>query len=250
MPYKNHTYIPYIELPAMFSALKSYVDPLSLKEKLINALAAMFAICILGLTLKFLPHKNFIIPLIASMGASAFLLFVVPHSPMAQPWPLIGGHLISAIVAITISHVTKNAIIASACIVGASLFAMQICNCLHPPGAATALAAMAGTFPQHIDVQLIIYMVLGNALTLLLMAYIINNLILKRRYPMVKSHHPHHEQFQQNYSENSCTLEITDIRWALGQMDGIVDVSEEDLVDIYELALEHSLNKNNNQIHL
>lgn len=229
----------------MFSTLKSYVDPLSLKEKVINALAATFAICILGLILKALPHKYFVIPLIASMGASAFLLFIVPHSPMAQPWPLLGGHLISAVVAVAISHTTNNTVIASACIVGASLLAMQIFNCLHPPGAATALAAMAGTLAQNIDVQIIVYIVLGNAMVLLLLAYLINNLLLKRRYPMLKSHHPHHEQFQQNYPMNRLIIEITDIEWALGQMDGIVDVSEEDLIDIYELALEHYFDRNN-----
>ena len=233
----------------MFSALKSYVDPLSVKEKFINALAAGFAIGILGLALTILPHKNFVIPLIASMGASAFLLFIVPHSPMAQPWPLIGGHLISAIVAVSISHMTHNAIIGSACIIAVSLFAMQLFNCLHPPGAATALAAMAGILPQTIDPQFIIYCVLGNAMVLLLMGYLINNLLLKRRYPMLKSHHPHHEQFQQNSSRYPLMIDIDDIQWALGEMDGIVDVSEEDLIDIYELAIEHRLKRKKKSAH-
>jgi len=225
----------------MFSLIKSRIDPLSLKEKLINALAATFAIFVLGCALRILPHANFVLPLLASMGASAFLLFIVPHSPMAQPWPVIGGHLVSAIVAVTISHLTDNAIIAGACIVGGSILAMQLLHCLHPPGTATALAAMAGTQLHNMEVQFIIYIVLGNAIIMLLMAYIINKLLLKRRYPMLKSHHPHHEEFQQTHSQDSLNLKIEDIQWALEQMDGIIDASEEDLIDIYELALDHAM---------
>ena len=34
--------------------------------------------------------------LFAAMGASALLLIGTPSSPMAQPWPVIGGSLLSA----------------------------------------------------------------------------------------------------------------------------------------------------------
>lgn len=34
------------------------------------------------------------------MGASAVLVFGVPGSPMAQPWPLVAGNTVSALVGI------------------------------------------------------------------------------------------------------------------------------------------------------
>src|SRR5690606_37646617 len=34
--------------------------------------------------------------LVAPMGASAVLLFAVPSSPLAQPWPVVGGNLTAA----------------------------------------------------------------------------------------------------------------------------------------------------------
>ena len=34
--------------------------------------------------------------MLGSMGTATFLLFAAPHSPMAQPWPLLGGNLVSA----------------------------------------------------------------------------------------------------------------------------------------------------------
>ena len=61
---------------------------------------------------------------------------------------------------------------------------------------------------------------------------------------MLKSHHPHHVQFKQSHAQDTPGLNIDDIEWALGQMDGIIDASEEDLIDIYELALEHALTRN------
>lgn len=36
----------------------------------------------------------------ASMGVSALLLFAVPASPLAQPWALIGGNLVSALIGV------------------------------------------------------------------------------------------------------------------------------------------------------
>ncbi|HHB81150.1 MAG TPA: HPP family protein [Aliiroseovarius sp.] len=36
--------------------------------------------------------------LIASLGASAVLLFAAPRGPKSQPWNVIGGHMISALI--------------------------------------------------------------------------------------------------------------------------------------------------------
>ena len=35
---------------------------------------------------------------IAPMGASAVLLFMLPASPLAQPWSVVGGNLVSALI--------------------------------------------------------------------------------------------------------------------------------------------------------
>ena len=42
--------------------------------------------------------------IIAPVGASAVLLFAVPSSPLAQPWPIVGGNAISAIVGIVVAQ--------------------------------------------------------------------------------------------------------------------------------------------------
>lgn len=224
----------------MLSLLKFHIDPLSLREKTLNAVAATIAILIMGFTLQLVPHENFKL-LLASMGASTFLLFVVPHSPMAQPGPLIFGQLLSALIGVSFAHLIDDVVVAGACSVGASILAMQLLRCLHPPGAATALAAgMSGAQLHGMTWQFLGYAVVGNTLILFLLTYLINNLLLRRRYPIRHSHHPHHAEFQKTHTQGPLRLEEDDIEWALGRMDGIVDVSKEDLIDIYELAVEHA----------
>ena len=39
---------------------------------------------------------------IAPMGASAVLLFGVPSSPLAQPWSIVGGNVLSALIGVTV----------------------------------------------------------------------------------------------------------------------------------------------------
>ena len=73
------------------------------------------------------------------MGASAVLVFGAPSSPMAQPWPVLGGHLVSALVGIAFVHAGGPTGLAAALAVGAATAAMFLLRCLHPPGGATAL---------------------------------------------------------------------------------------------------------------
>ncbi len=123
------------------------VDPvkLSIKDKLISV-ASCFTVILLTawITQQISPGTANPI-LVASMGASAVILFIIPNSPLAQPWPLVGGQLVSATIGLVCAHLLTNPVFASACAVGGSVLAMLLLRCLHPPGAATALTpVMAG----------------------------------------------------------------------------------------------------------
>jgi CBS domain-containing membrane protein len=50
--------------------------------------------------------------LMASLGASALLVFVLPQSPMAQPWAVITGNTLSALVGITTFHFIDQSLLA------------------------------------------------------------------------------------------------------------------------------------------
>jgi CBS-domain-containing membrane protein len=212
-----------------------------LREKFIAANTAGVAIFCLLLLVDYidlgLPFKMLVL---ASMGASAFLLFVVPHSPLAQPWPVIGGHVISAFIGVACAHSISGASLATALAVFLSVLMMYQMHCLHPPSAATALIAVLGGPEVHAMGWQFCYEVVAlNAIVMVLLAVILNNLVRGRQYPMRHLHHAHHTQFSQQ-AHTQTELNEQDFKWALSQMDGYIDVNEEDLVDLYEFALEHA----------
>ncbi len=213
-----------------------------LREKLIASATACISILCL---LVFVEHVSLGLPfkmlVLASMGASAFLLFVVPHSPMAQPWPVLGGHLAAAFVGVACAKWIPDFALAAALAVLLSVLVMHVLHCLHPPSAATAMIAVLGGPEVHaIGWQFCYEVVAINAGLMVVLAIALNNLVPGRRYPMRHSHHAHHKQFVQQQQQHYPELLEEDFKWALSQMDGLVDVSAEDLVDIYEFALERS----------
>ena len=80
--------------------------------------------------------------LVAPVGASAVLVFALPASPLAQPWPVFGGNIISTLVGLAIAHFMPTAVLAGALAVGVAIAAMSLARCLHPPGGACALLAV------------------------------------------------------------------------------------------------------------
>ena len=50
--------------------------------------------------------------LMASLGASALLVFALPGSPMAQPWAVIAGNTLSASIGITAANLIKEPLLA------------------------------------------------------------------------------------------------------------------------------------------
>lgn len=82
--------------------------------------------------------------LVAPMGASAVLVFAVPASPLAQPWPVIGGNTLSALVGIAVAAVMGSGPLAAGVAVAAAILVMSATRCLHPPGGAAALLAVIG----------------------------------------------------------------------------------------------------------
>jgi CBS domain-containing membrane protein len=82
--------------------------------------------------------------IVAPIGASALLLFVVPTSPMAQPWPIIGGNTLSALVGFAVARSLGHGTIACALAVGLAIAVMSATRSLHPPGGAAALTGALG----------------------------------------------------------------------------------------------------------
>ena len=117
----------------------------TLRERLIGCLGALIAILTTGLLCAHLFGAHADLPLIvAPVGASAVLLFAVPASPLAQPWSIIGGNTISALVGVIAAKAIGNPMIATGFAVGFAIAAMSLTRSLHPPGGAAALTAVIG----------------------------------------------------------------------------------------------------------
>ncbi|QKM64028.1 HPP family protein [Polynucleobacter tropicus] len=102
--------------------------------------------------------------LMASLGASALLVFALPQSPMAQPWAVIAGNTLSAVVGITCMHWIGEPLLAMPLAASLSIMGMFVLRCLHPPAAAVAMIAVLGHigayryafFPVMIDSVLLV----------------------------------------------------------------------------------------------
>ncbi|MES2432315.1 MAG: HPP family protein [Pseudomonadota bacterium] len=86
--------------------------------------------------------------LIAPFGASAFLIFAVPNSPMAQPWAVMLGNAASALAAIVILRTGLPTLPTAAFSVLLAVLAMATLRAMHPPGGAVALATVLSAHPD------------------------------------------------------------------------------------------------------
>ncbi|HEY6913603.1 MAG TPA: HPP family protein [Paludibacter sp.] len=123
--------------------------------------------------------------LIGSFGASSVLIYGAIQSPLAQPRNLIGGHMVSAIVGVTIYKILPDVIWLTASLaVALSIVLMQVTKTLHPPGGATALIAVIGSQRvKALGYGYVFSPVLTGCLILFAMALIFNNITSHRSYP-------------------------------------------------------------------
>ncbi len=87
--------------------------------------------------------------IVAPLGASAVLVFAVPASPLAQPWSVIGGNTVSALIGVAVYRWVPSPALAAGIAVGGAILAMSLLRCLHPPGGAAALTAVIGGQSVH-----------------------------------------------------------------------------------------------------
>jgi len=160
------------------------------KEHFFTFLGAFFGIGIIGFISSSYFVLNDTLFLIGSFGASSVLIYGIINSPLAQPRNLIGGHVVCAIVGVTVHKLIPNeAWLASALAVSLSIVMMQITKTLHPPGGATALIANIGSEKiRALGYMYVLSPVLSGVLILFVVALIFNNLTPNRSYPIKKDY--------------------------------------------------------------
>jgi CBS domain-containing membrane protein len=175
--------------------------------------------------------------LIAPMGASAVLVFGVPASPMAQPWAVVGGNTISALVGVGCALWIPDPHLAAACAVAAAIAAMFLLGCLHPPGGASALLVV---LTHTTDPHFVLFPVLFNALALTL-AGVAYNSLTGRAYPHALAPPP--------ASAATSRFSDADLDFALARFNQVLNVSRDDLEQLLNYAEAAAYDRNLGDLH-
>ena len=156
------------------------------KEKIVSGLGGFASIfTAYWITLWFEHSFQLQLLFVASMGSSAVLLFATPRVALAQPWNVIGGHLVSAIIGIAIHYLLPDPYFAGGIAVGLAITAMYYLRCLHPPGGATVLFAVIGGAPvDAYGLFFVLFPVGLGAAIMVLVAIIFNYPFAWRQYPV------------------------------------------------------------------
>ncbi|CAN5799612.1 HPP family protein [soil metagenome] len=198
-----------------------------------GALLGIFVTALVGhLLLGTSPALPF---LIAPMGASAVLLFALPSSPLAQPWSILGGNMVSAAVGVACALWISHPGLAAAVAVAGAIAAMFALRCLHPPGGAIALSAVLGGAAIHTQgFNYVLFPVGLNSFLLLLLAIVFNNL--------TRHTYPHQQQSEQKSIHKTADMTPTvrlgftsgDLDAVIQQYNEVLDISRDDLEFLFK----------------
>jgi CBS-domain-containing membrane protein len=122
--------------------------------------------------------------IMAPFGASCVILFAVSQSPLAQPRNVIFGHLISAFIGLLFLKLLGDSVFVIAFSVGCAIAAMQFLRCVHPPAGANPLVILLTANQVNYDFSFLLFPVLSGSIALVIIAYIVNNLIGKSKWPI------------------------------------------------------------------
>jgi CBS domain-containing membrane protein len=168
--------------------------------------------------------------LVAPMGASAVLIFAVPASPLAQPWSVIGGNTLGALVGIAVSGAVHDPLIASGLAVSLAIAGMSFARCLHPPGGAAALTAvLGGPAVLAAGYKFALLPVAANSAALVALGWLFHKLS-RHSYPHVPATaaaHPHGTN--DPAPETRIGFNAADVDAALEDIGETFDIAREDL---------------------
>jgi len=213
------------------------------KRILLSASAALVAIGLVGLVSQFTLSGRDLPIMVASMGAAAVLLFVVPGSKLSTPWAFAGGHLVSALIGVTCALWIPDVALATAVAVAGAILAMHYLRCLHPPGGAAALmAVLGGESIQSLGYQYVLTPVLLNVVIMLTVTLVYWRLagINQQNEGYRRTLDHNWQRSDEEWLASSAPFEQDNLARAIAEMDTFIDISQQDLQEIYARALQQA----------
>jgi CBS domain-containing membrane protein len=202
--------------------------------------AATGALCGLIITALFahylLARTGTSIFMIAPMGASAVLLFAVPASPLAQPWSVFGGNVISGLIGVACVRWFGDSMplpVLGGVATGLAIAAMFALRCLHPPGGAVALTTVLGGPVVHAAGFEFVLLTVAIDTALLVAVAIVYNNLTGRRYPPLQ----HKPANTHGTLDAAPTVRLgfkpEDLDAVLKQYNQVLDISRDDLESLF-----------------
>jgi len=206
-------------------------------ERMRSCAGALFGIVLTGaITYLYIGDAGATAWLVAPMGASAVLLFAVPASPLAQPWSIIGGNLLAALIGATCVKIFGHApIVAAGLAVSLAIGAMFMFRCIHPPSGAVALTMVMGGPAVHAAGYSFAFVpVMLNSLIIAGAALLYNNAV-GRRYPHSPQMAPPTPapKAAEAPAKTSLGFSAEELDAVLKNYNQVLDVSREDLENIF-----------------
>lgn len=205
-----------------------------LSEILLSVSGVFIAMVSVVLIMDWLSDGIYAWFVIASMGASAIILFSTPHAPMAQPWAVLVGQMLAGVCGLASWSLFKDPMIAVPVAVASTLFFMLLFRARHAPGGATALFIALGTVEvETLGWSLLWLSLLPSVLTLIVMASLLNAPFKWRRYPYIL--------FTKTQPKTEKHPDVThqDLVYASEQMQGYFEMSEAEFMQLYRAARQH-----------
>ncbi|MRW90932.1 CBS domain-containing protein [Duganella sp. FT80W] len=208
------------------------------REQLRAAFGALCGILLTALLSQaLLQNTHASIFLVAPIGASSVLLFALPASPLAQPWSVIGGNVVSGLAGAACVRWFGDSLplpLLAGLACGSAIAAMFFMRCLHPPGGAVALTTVIGGPLVHAaGFEFVLMTVLADSILLVLMAVTYNNLT-GRAYPHQQtSPHPNPHATRDAVPTVRLGFKPEDLDAVLQQHNQVLDISRDDLESLF-----------------
>ena len=212
-------------LPAWLSRFVPAPIAVNWKERLRACCGAALGIALTGfMTHQLFPAALELPWLIAPMGASAVLAFALPASPLAQPWSIIGGNIIAALIGVSCARWFDSTLLAATFAVTLTIAATFYLRCLHPPAGAVALTAVLGGSIVHAAGYGFVWMPVGINSVVLVIAALLYHLATGHSYP-----HAVHRSAPASSSASQLGFTSADLDLALENYNEILDIARDDL---------------------
>jgi CBS domain-containing membrane protein len=238
-----HLFIMPDDMPTWLHNLLPAKPTVSLNEQVRASTGALLGLALTaGLCLLWLGSAA--VWLIAPMGASSVLLFCLPGSPLAQPWAVIGGNTVSALVGVACYQLFGDVWVAAPLAGSVAIATMFALRCLHPPGGAVALTAVLAAPAVHaMGYQFALVPVALNS-SLMVAAAVAFHRLTGKRYP-----HPQRSALDNPHLTGDPVpsarlgFQREDLDAVLAHYGEVLDVSRDDLENIILATEAHAYSR-------